>query len=368
MTPKRLARTVGFAVLVAVVAAATAAAATHRSSAAPQNTSNPTVEGKFQVNETLTATNGQWSGNPTDFSYKWQRCNSGGTGCADISGATSKSYKLATADVDHSVRVLVTAANSDGQTTVNSRPSPVISANDAPRNSTRPTISGTAAVGETLTVTNGQWSGGARSFTYQWLRCDETGNQCVPVPSSTSQSYNVRTADLNGTVRAEVTAHSPAGNTTVNTDRSSVVTQGSGGNQPPPTTTKCTSGATVAATDVALPQRLLIDKWQFNPGTVTKGMQSFTARIHIGDTCGRSVSGARVWSTAIPYNQTNVAQVTSGSDGWASVTFNVQKGFPANPGRQQILALLVRAMKAGDNPLAGVSTNRVLRVNVNLHG
>jgi hypothetical protein len=366
MTSKRLARAVGAAAAVAALATGTAFAATHRSSAAPQNTSNPTIEGKFQVNETVTATTGQWSGNPTDFAYKWQRCNSAGSGCADITGATSKTYKLASADVDHTVRVLVTASNTDGQTTVNSRPSPIVSASDAPRNSTRPTISGTAAVGETLTVSNGQWTGGARTFTYQWLRCDETGNQCVPVPGSTSQSYNVRTADLGGTVRAEVTAHSAAGKTTVNTDRSAVVTQGSG-NQPAPTT-KCTSGATVAVADLALPQRLMIDKWQFNPGTVTKGMSSFTARIHIGDTCGRSVAGAQLWSTAIPYNQTNVAQVTTGSDGWATVTFNVQKGFPANPGKQQILALLVRAMKPGDNPLAGVSTNRVLRVNVNLHG
>src|SRR4051812_5427485 len=117
--PRRLARTVGFAALVAVIAAAAAAAATQRSSAAPQNTSNPTIEGKFQVNETLTATNGTWSGNPTDFNYKWQRCNGSGTGCADIAGATSKTYKVVTADVDHSVRALVTAANQDGQTTVN---------------------------------------------------------------------------------------------------------------------------------------------------------------------------------------------------------------------------------------------------------
>src|SRR4051794_3642037 len=365
MTAKRFARVLGIAALVAVIAAAAAAAATHRSSAAPQNSSNPTIEGKFQVNETVTATNGTWSGNPTDFKYKWQRCNSASTGCTDIAGATSKSYKLATEDVDHRVRVLVTAANSDGQTTVNSRPSPLVSASDAPRNSTRPTISGTAAVGESLTVTNGAWTGGARSFTYQWLRCDETGNQCAPVAGATSQSYGVRSADAGSTLRVEVTAHNPAGNTTVNTDRSAVVAK-AGGNEPAPTT-KCTSGATVAVADLALPQRMMIDKWQFNPGTVTKGMQSFTGRIHIADTCGRSVAGAQLWSTAIPYNQTNVAQVTTGSDGWANVTFNMQKGFPANPGRQQILAMLVRAMKPGDNPLAGVSTNRVLRVGVNLH-
>jgi len=356
----------GLAAFVAVLVAAAAAAATHRSTATPQNTSNPTVEGKFQVNESVTATTGAWSNSPTDFSYRWQRCNNTGSGCADISGASDKAYKLTTDDVDHRIVVIVTAANSDGKSSANARPSPIVSASDAPRNTTRPTVSGTAKVGESLTVSNGAWTGGVRNYTYQWLRCDGTGNQCVPVSGATSQSYGVRTADASSTLRVEVTAHNEAGKTTVNTDRSSTV--GAAEGSAPPATTKCTAGETVAIADLALPQRMLVDRFQFNPGVVTKGTQSFTARIHIADTCGRSVAGAKVWSTAIPYNQTNVVTATTGGDGWANVTFNVMSGFPANPGKQQILAMLVRANKPGDSVLAGVSTRRVLRLNVNLHG
>jgi len=41
-------------------------------------------------------------------------------------------------------------------------------------------------------------------------------------------------------------------------------------------------------------------------------------------------------------------------------------GFPANPGRQQILAMLVRATKPGGSVLAGVSTRRALAQRVSL--
>jgi len=119
--------------------------------------------------------------------------------------------------------------------------------------------------------------------------------------------------------------------------------------------------------DLNLPFRLMIDKWQFTPNIVTKGTQTITARVHVADTCGRSVANAQLWSTAVPYNQINVVHSQSGSDGWATLTFQVQKGFPANPGRQQIMAMLVRTWKSGESSLAGVSTSRVVRLNVNLH-
>jgi hypothetical protein len=62
-----------------------------------------------------------------------------------------------------------------------------------------------------------------------------------------------------------------------------------------------------------------------------------------------------------------VVRGQTGSDGWATMTFQMQNGFPANPGRQQILAMLVRANKPGDSVNAGVSTRLVVRVNVNLN-
>jgi hypothetical protein len=188
--------------------------------AAPKSTSPPTVEGKFQVGETVTAGNGLWANSPTSYTYQWQRCNSSGSGCVDIAGADSKTYKLASADVDKTVLVLVTAANTDGKATANSHPSPVVSDDTAPRNTVRPAISGTAQVGETLTVSNGTWTGGATTFTYQWQRCDENGSGCVNVAGATARAYGVRSEDQGHTMRTLVTAENQAGKTSVNTDRS----------------------------------------------------------------------------------------------------------------------------------------------------
>jgi hypothetical protein len=191
--------------------------------AAPATTSPPTIEGKFQVGETLTAGNGGWTNSPTSYTYQWQRCSSGGTGCASITGATTRTYKVATADVDKTLRVLVTAANADGKATANSHPTPVISDSAAPRNTARPVISGSARVGDTMTVTTGTWTGGVSAYTFQWQLCDQDGNACVNVPGATGRTYNVRSGDDGGTMRALVTAQNSAGKTTVNTDRSAMI-------------------------------------------------------------------------------------------------------------------------------------------------
>jgi hypothetical protein len=365
---RRRLRVVAGLVVTGVVAAVLAVAATASRQTAPKTTSPPTIEGKFQINETISASTGLWANNPVDFAYRWQRCNTEGSGCANIDNATSKSYKLTSADVDHTLQVLVTASNPDGQSTANSRPSPVVSGSEAPRNTQRPAISGKPQVGETMSVSKGQWTGGVRSYAYQWQSCDGSGNNCTDVGGATSSSYGVRTADKGKTLRAEVTAVNAAGKTSVTTDRSDVVQQTSAPSPAPTPSNGCDKSVkTVGAADLNLPVRLLIDQFSFNPGVVRRGTRSFTARIHISDTCGRSVGNAQLWSTAIPYNQTSLARGTTGSDGWATLQFTVKGGFPANPGRQQILAMLVRATKPGGSVLAGVSTRRTVRLNVSLH-
>jgi hypothetical protein len=358
----------GAVVLLAALAAIASVSATAAGQAAPRTTSPPTIEGKFQVGETLAATNGGWANSPTEFAYQWQRCNRDGSGCADIKGATSKTQKLTNDDVDRTVRVLVTASNADGKATANSHPSPVVSGSEAPRNTARPAISGTAQVGQTLTVSNGTWTGGVRSYTYQWQRCDANGNNCVDVPGATSQSYGVRSEDDGKTMRAEVTAHNAAGQTTVNTDRTAQVKPAAAAPAPSPTPSRSCDGSKFAqAANLQLPTRLLIDRFSFVPNVVRLTTQQFVARVHVADTCGRSIRGANLWATAIPYNQTTVERGTTASDGWATLRFDVLSGFPANPGRQQILAMLVRATRPGGSVLADVSTRRTVRLNVSLH-
>jgi hypothetical protein len=83
-------------------------------SGAPTSTSLPTISGVAQVGQTLTAGTGSWTGNPTGFAFQWQRCNSSGTGCVDMPGATSGTYVVASADLGATIRVVVTATNGLG--------------------------------------------------------------------------------------------------------------------------------------------------------------------------------------------------------------------------------------------------------------
>ncbi len=94
----------------------------------PSNTALPTISGTAQQGQTLTASTGTWSGNPTSFAYQWRRCNTSGSGCADIGSATASSYLLAAADVGSTLRVRVTATNGAGSSSAESAQTTVVSA------------------------------------------------------------------------------------------------------------------------------------------------------------------------------------------------------------------------------------------------
>ena len=51
---------------------------------------------------------------------------------------------------------------------------------------------------------------------------------------------------------------------------------------------------------------------------------------------------------------------------WATLRMDRLRGFPANPGHQQLLVMMTRARKPGENPLGGVSTRQARLVPVNL--
>ena len=76
-----------------------------------------------------------------------------------------------------------------------------------PGNTSTPTVSGTAVVGDTLTAQPGSWSGANPiSFAYQWNRCDSGGGSCSAISSATSETYTVQSADAGHTLRVAVTA------------------------------------------------------------------------------------------------------------------------------------------------------------------
>lgn len=100
---------------------------------APSNTSPPTISGTPREGSTLTANPGTWSGTtPITFSYQWQRCDSNGGSCSNIIGATSRTYTLTTADVNRTIRVVVTARNSSGSGSRTSVPTAGVQAGAPP--------------------------------------------------------------------------------------------------------------------------------------------------------------------------------------------------------------------------------------------
>ena len=211
----------GLVAALAIVAAGLFATAA--SAAAPQNTSAPTISGTPKVGSPLTANEGSWSNSPTSYTYQWQRCASDGRSCGDINGATAKTYTPAAGDVGHALRVVVTAVNTDGKTPATSGATDPVNSTNGPTNTVKPTISGSATVGSTLTVSNGSWSPSAPSYSRQWQQCDAAGTACTNIAGATGQTYGVRSGDVGHRLRALVTAHNSGGQTTVASSPSNVV-------------------------------------------------------------------------------------------------------------------------------------------------
>ena len=80
----------------------------------PMNISPPTILGTPQEGQTLTEVHGSWTNQPTSYSYHWQRCDSAGSACVAISGATTQTYRLTGVDVGHAIVVKETAHDAAG--------------------------------------------------------------------------------------------------------------------------------------------------------------------------------------------------------------------------------------------------------------
>ena len=124
---------------------------------------------------------------------------------------------------------------------------------------------------------------------------------------------------------------------------------------------KSTKPAPIA--NITPPARLQISAFDVLSGPVNEQTQSFTMKVRIGSTCSRDVIGASVYVTAVPYNQFTIpAEELTGQDGTATLVFRRDANFPASSQQQQ-LTLFIRATKPGEDPLAGVSTRRLVAVN-----
>ena len=239
-----------------------------------------------------------------------------------------------------------------------------------PTNTSPPTISGTPAVGSTLTADPGEWTGTAPiTFAYQWRRCNRTGGSCSNISGATGKTYELSSPDRNNTLRVRVTARNADGSTQATSVPSAVVAARPAATTTTPSTggSGCPSGnGVINVANLNPPARLTLDRQDVSPAVIGGSTQQLAVRFHV-IACGeRPVQGALVYVTAVPFSQFSIpAETATGADGWASMSMTRLSGFPAAR-NQQLLVLFARARKPGENLLGGVSTRRLVSFRVEL--
>ena len=170
------------------------------------------------MDETLTAvTTGIMDADGvTSVSYTYQWIRVDGTE-ADISGATSSTYTLVTADLGTTIKVTVSftddASNPEMRTSAATATVVAATATNTPATGA-PTITGRAKVGETLTaVTTGIMDDAdgltSPTYTYQWIRVDGTE---ADIAGATSSTYTPGDDDLGKTLKVRVSFTDDASN------------------------------------------------------------------------------------------------------------------------------------------------------------
>ncbi len=158
-------------------------------------TSAATITGTAKVGKVVSVEDPTWNEEGVEHAYQWLRDGS------PIAGATTRTYTLTPEDYGRRILVKVTGSK-EGWTdsTVDSQEvSPALG--DALTFTSQPSVSGTVALGRTLTALPGAWgSGDTPTFTYQWRR----GGQVIT--GATSSTYVVSTDDLGSTLAVTVTA------------------------------------------------------------------------------------------------------------------------------------------------------------------
>jgi len=162
-------------------------------SAAFENRALPTVEGVPVTGGTLTAHSGQWSVPPSGVSYQWMANG------LNIPGATGRTLVLDGDTLGKRISVRVTAGAGNQSASATSAQTGVVTVG-AITNRALPTVSGNAAIGETLTAQPGTWSVDGASFGYQWLA------DGAVIPGATTATFTPGESEVGHRISVRVTA------------------------------------------------------------------------------------------------------------------------------------------------------------------
>jgi hypothetical protein len=178
----------------------------------PVNTIRPNLTGTARAGQTLSVTNGTWTGTPTGYVYAWFRDG------VTVAGATANTYVLSAADIGFVITAVITAANTAGSTPAISNSTATInSAPTAPVNTGLPVITGSPIAGQVLTASVGAWTQSPTGYTYAWYRAG------APISGATAATYTLVTADVTKTISVKVTATNAIGSTTATSAATAVI-------------------------------------------------------------------------------------------------------------------------------------------------
>ncbi|MFT3971648.1 MAG: peptidoglycan-binding protein [Micropruina sp.] len=153
----------------------------------------PKVSGKAVVGKKLTAAAGKWGPGSVKLSYQWYR------GTTRIGGATSSTRTVTVDDAGQSLRVKVTGKRQLYTPTVRTSSATATVPRLTLKTAAKPTISGAAKAGSTLTAKAGSWAPAPVTFSYQWYRGS------ARIAGATAASYTVTAADGGAALRVAVT-------------------------------------------------------------------------------------------------------------------------------------------------------------------
>lgn len=178
----------------------------------PSASTPPVLSGAAVEGQTLSASSGDWDGDPfPTIQIIWQRDGDGsGAGWTSIDGASGTSYRLTTADIGRRVRAVALASNGfpGGASAASAASAPI--SGQAPLSTQAPDTSGDPTEGQTLSGTPGSWSGTQPiAYAYQWQRLID--GVWSDIAGATQDTYPLVLADVGASVRLRVVASNVAG-------------------------------------------------------------------------------------------------------------------------------------------------------------
>jgi hypothetical protein len=329
--------------------------------AGPANTGEPSITGSPIVGKDLTGDRGVWTGTSITYAYKWLRCDKSASNCQTITGATGSRYSVTSSDLGATIRFEVTASDKQGKSTATSNATAVITTGTGvPASSSPPTITGSATVGTTLNATTGSWVGDEPiTYSYQWQRCDPSGNSCEAISSATKASYKLTQNQVGFTVRVKVAAKNSRGKGTAISNQTAVVTDASGGGGGGIIALPG-GGKSVDVVDVPKGERLIVDKVSFSPSPIRSRSQPITVTITVKDTRGYYVRNAYVFLRSTPIVTSTPTDAQTATDGKIVYSVMPESDFPIKNGYS--VQFFVKAYRKGDPSLAGISGTRLVQV------